>query len=298
MSWIFGSSARTENQFDLNYFKSIHSFSHFTYTNDHLYIAAGGNSRTCFYNQNENNSGWIACGVGLKSTEGTTQIYTSDNWTNLFCKDIFPDEEFNGHYAALKWNEGEIKLYTDILGLRDFYVAKTNKFIYFSTRIDWIAKVIDTEINLKSFGSRWLLYNQMSNESILTNIVRINRGTSALIKNGTIQIDQSKKSLLNNTLNENADYEFDNILNNFVNFSSESNKLVFALSGGLDSRLILSYLLKHKQGKFDTVTFGNAKHPDAVIPKSMADNPWWICTVKFEHGGKVSNRKFEVNDYY
>ena len=142
MSWIFGSSARTENQFDLNYFKSIHSFSHFTYTNDHLYIAAGGNSRTCFYNQNENNSGWIACGVGLKSTEGTTQIYTSDNWTNLFCKDILPDEEFNGHYAALKWNEGEIKLYTDILGLRDFYVAKTNKFIYFSTRIDWMQKLL------------------------------------------------------------------------------------------------------------------------------------------------------------
>ena len=30
------------------------------------------------------------------------------------------------------------------------------------------------------------------------------------------------------------------------------------------------------------------------IPKSMAENVWWICTVKFEHAGKVSNRRFEV----
>lgn len=34
------------------------------------------------------------------------------------------------------------------------------------------------------------------------------------------------------------------------------------------------------------------------IPKSMADNPWWICTVKFEHGGKVANKRFEVDEYY
>ena len=33
------------------------------------------------------------------------------------------------------------------------------------------------------------------------------------------------------------------------------------------------------------------------IPKSMSDNPWWICTVKFEHPGKVANKRFEVDDY-
>lgn len=37
---------------------------------------------------------------------------------------------------------------------------------------------------------------------------------------------------------------------------------------------------------------------DTWIPKSMADNPWWICTVKFEHPDKVANKRFEVDDYY
>lgn len=32
------------------------------------------------------------------------------------------------------------------------------------------------------------------------------------------------------------------------------------------------------------------------IPKSMSDNPWWICTVMFEHPDKVANKRFE-NDY-
>lgn len=33
------------------------------------------------------------------------------------------------------------------------------------------------------------------------------------------------------------------------------------------------------------------------VPKSMAENPWWICTILFEHAGKVSNRRFESDGY-
>lgn len=29
------------------------------------------------------------------------------------------------------------------------------------------------------------------------------------------------------------------------------------------------------------------------VPKSMSDNPWWICTNTFSHQGKVSNRRFD-----
>jgi len=40
------------------------------------------------------------------------------------------------------------------------------------------------------------------------------------------------------------------------------------------------------------------KKENTWIPKSMSDNPWWICTVMFEHPDKVANRRFEKNDYY
>lgn len=33
------------------------------------------------------------------------------------------------------------------------------------------------------------------------------------------------------------------------------------------------------------------------IPKSMSGNPWWICTILFDHPDKVANKRFE-NDYY
>lgn len=47
-------------------------------------------------------------------------------------------------------------------------------------------------------------------------------------------------------------------------------------------------------GRVDTLF----EKTDTWVPKSMSDNPWWICTVKFEHQGKVSNKRFEENDYW
>ena len=32
------------------------------------------------------------------------------------------------------------------------------------------------------------------------------------------------------------------------------------------------------------------------IPKSMANNVWWICTIMFEHQDRVANKRF-VNHY-
>ena len=32
---------------------------------------------------------------------------------------------------------------------------------------------------------------------------------------------------------------------------------------------------------------------DSWIPKSMAENPWWIVTVLFKEDCKVSNRRFD-----
>ena len=40
------------------------------------------------------------------------------------------------------------------------------------------------------------------------------------------------------------------------------------------------------------------KEEKTWVPKSMSDNPWWICTVKFEHPDKVANKRFENNGYY
>ena len=33
---------------------------------------------------------------------------------------------------------------------------------------------------------------------------------------------------------------------------------------------------------------------DTWVPKSMAENVWWICVVKFGHERKVANKRFEA----
>ncbi|MCZ6582345.1 MAG: hypothetical protein O6761_04145 [Thaumarchaeota archaeon] len=35
------------------------------------------------------------------------------------------------------------------------------------------------------------------------------------------------------------------------------------------------------------------KKEKTYIPKSMSDNPWWICTQIFDHPDKVANKRFE-----
>ena len=52
---------------------------------------------------------------------------------------------------------------------------------------------------------------------------------------------------------------------------------------------------------YEDVDYGNEvlfEDEETWIPKSMAENPWWICTIKFEHQDKVANKRFEVKDYY
>lgn len=34
------------------------------------------------------------------------------------------------------------------------------------------------------------------------------------------------------------------------------------------------------------------------IPKSMSQNPYWICTVMFGHPEKVSNKRFEEDTFW
>lgn len=43
-----------------------------------------------------------------------------------------------------------------------------------------------------------------------------------------------------------------------------------SLSGGMDSKVILSYSLKIKEINFDTHTFGDPNHPDSEIARSIA----------------------------
>ena len=161
---------------------------------------------------------------------------------------------------AVKFTNNKIRIFTDELGLRDLHIVKLPAGWGFTTRIDWLKYFINPEIDLKEFGSRWLLQNQISQNSIIKNATRI---VSAYVTINNDDLKLEKKYWKPDLEGKTGKAEFEEILNGFL--SVENKKINLSLSGGLDSRLLLSLLTNINFGNWETHTFGDPNHPDSKI---------------------------------
>ena len=274
MSWIFGKIGNIATK-DLSYFNSIHDPSIHLYKNERIYIAAGGLRETCLSNLDENsseckNSGWIACGLGITINDSGNKLMTQTDWNAILSENNTDFKNINGHFVIAKWDGKQVSIYTDQLGLRNIYLTTFNNSTYFSTRMDWLAQARgDCNINYEEFGSRWLLCNQLSTNSILTNITRVAPGgvVSCTPNNFTIKetawspdsIDVTSKPVLPAILDRLATFPMNN-----------GYRLNLSLSGGLDSRVLLSLLINNENTNWCAYTFGNTQCPDVRIAKKIA----------------------------
>lgn len=262
MSWIFG------------YFgngNGLHICSpetpHHSFKDPNLILFVGGNKQTSFLRSNQPNSCWAVVGVGLKSTESGYKVLDESNWNNLLSSTKVDLSPVNGHFVVVKYSDGELNFFTDELGLREIYIVKLSDGYGFTTRIDWLKYFINPEIDLKEFGSRWLLQNQISKNSIIENVYRIVCG-NAVIKNDKLKVDdQFWQPALHPVVNIEM---FDTTLSKLL--SNDERKISLSLSGGLDSRLLLSYLANKDFDLWETHTFGDPNHPDSQIASELLNS--------------------------
>lgn len=273
MSWIFGAINTNDglNKFDeLTKNNIIYSA-----TETPISIYAGGNPHSCFFYQNSDiKKGWAIVGIGIIENGYGYKLLDETNWKTILEENSFNIEGISGHYVIIRWDERNINIYTDKLGLRDIYISKFDNKILFSTRLDWLTKFINAEIDFKVFGSRWLLFNQISSNSVLTNAIRISGGVSLNIDIKSLEWVLKKDEFIPIPKDGNSHTsieEFSNRLNKIIQipFNSSSN-LSLSLSGGMDSRVLLSFLLKDiKRDVWDTHTFGDINHPDSIISNKI-----------------------------
>jgi hypothetical protein len=260
MSWIFGYFGNLERLQFNSPEAPIHS-----YRSTNLIFYAGGNNQTVFYKSDAlNSSCWAAAGVGLKQSGDGYKNLNSSDWDSYLSFKEINLSEVNGHYVALKYANDELKFFTDELGLREIFLVKLTDGWGFTTRIDWLKYFIEPEIDFQEFGARWLLQNQISRNSIIKNVKRL-VCASAAIKNNILKIEDNPWK---------PDFEakggkekFESILKKLISF--EDKKVSLSLSGGLDSRLLLSYFINKNSELWETHTFGDPNHPDSKTASEL-----------------------------
>ncbi len=263
MSWIFGFVAKGKSD-GINR-KKIHSQALNIYQDDRLYIAIGGNpDTTSFYDSGSCKS--FFCGVPI--SKNFTSFLLKEEIHKIANSDFI--NEVNGHFCGVLINEREVTLITDKLGLREFHLFESEEGVYFSTRLDWILSIKKFEIDYHEFGARWLLSSQISTKSIIKDVIRINCGCEATITDH--KIERKYHNWLPKKTGEIGIEEFNSILNSIIMLGRENNsKISLSLSGGLDSRVLLSYLMASNYTNWDSHTFRTEEIMDDIISRRIAE---------------------------
>jgi hypothetical protein len=274
VSWIFGVIGQQTDQ-DRQVFKGIHDRPlHVVQTPQH-YIATGGIGETCFYSPADDlTSGWVVCGVGIGRAGKDFSFLNQDDWDVVI--NHLPDSlrALDGHFVILTWDRQGVHCHSDALGLRTLYLTKMDRFCAFSTRLDWIAKINpDCTLDLEALGSAWLLMNQLSHKSLLKHTLRLGPGGSATIKPHSIELTHRPWTYEQSQTISTADFA-DHLEELTLLPLKNQLPLSLALSGGLDSRVLLSILLHANQPYWSVHSLHHPDNPDCILARKItADLP-------------------------
>lgn len=266
MSWIFISTDRGRQRKP----SGIHDVPLHTVVQPGLYLALGGIPETSFCETSDDScSGWAVLGTGISHSDGCARILTKPEWRHLLAE-THPDvATIDGSFVAIRWRTRTIECFTDQLGLRTIYFAQSDGGLYVSTRLDWISQATGhRELSLEALGSKWLLFNQVGHDSCITGIQRLGPGGHASFDGERIQCtDRPWLPEIGESSSDNAL----NILQSLVLLVPPNDAIPsLGLSGGVDSRLVLSLLHRHRPDGFTTHTFGESNDPDVQIAAAMA----------------------------
>ncbi|MCL4547137.1 MAG: asparagine synthase-related protein [Bacteroidetes bacterium] len=272
MSWFFGRLGETQTAFEKAFKERNNSYCA-KYVKGDLCIFFDDriNCAHNFNSASNNADKFLIAGVGISPGE-QKHILRSQDWENLL-EDGEHHIQLDGHFAGLKFNSIHLTLLTDPIGLRDIYVARNNSNeIFFSTRIDLLLQFVRSEINLEIFGSRWLLFNQISQRSVFKGIDRIVGGSSVTINRFTKEVLKKKFAWLPERHRRKlSSTQFAEKIARVTKINeNENSRIGLLLSGGLDSRTLISIILANKIKGLELFTFGNKQNNDVKVAEQIS----------------------------
>ena len=213
----------------------------------------------------------MTVGLGIERKETSCRFLKVSDWQTLLSKQK-PDLSYiDGHFVAIRWQNGIVECFSDQFGLRTLYISRLANSIVFTTRLDWVALLTGkSEIDFEQFGSHWLTFNQLSYGCLVKGIQRLGPGGVAICKSTSIEIHNTP--WLPNFSPEDSP-PLEQTLTSLLNPEIEnSHVLSLGLSGGLDSRLLLACLLAKSKKRFSLHLFGHSDEPDVSVAQQIAND--------------------------
>jgi len=179
--------------------------------------------------------------------------------------------QLNGHFVLVRWSAREVQAFTDPLGTRTLYYARHHQNLYLSTRLDALAHHVNaTTLNLSALGGHWLTFNQLSYDALLDGIGRLGPG-------GRLRYERTADRLSVDAARWVPDEAptdppmrvLERLLHVHPPEAEGERTVSLGLSGGIDSRLLLS-LLSSGDGAYGLHTFGDASDPDVLLSEQLA----------------------------
>ncbi|MFA6541472.1 MAG: hypothetical protein WCT99_07705 [Bacteroidota bacterium] len=267
MSWIIGIYGRNITPGIIDQIENLHSSPLFRIKEDHhCFILSGGNPETLHYHRTQD--GFIvAAGLGIDIQHGRAEIVSTDTWRSMITQESNEwQQKLNGQFVALSFTKFSMNFFSDRVGLRTMYFARTDHGIMFSTRLTWLTQFLSSSsIDWKIFGSKWTSVNQFSYRALLQKIDRLPPNGHIVIKNDSLTIDQTP--WITPMTVPGSTGETKQLLSSLLRMPERHLKL--GLSGGLDSRTLLAVLTSETKN-FSTYSFGDEKEPDNILSKKIA----------------------------
>jgi hypothetical protein len=268
MSWVFAVISRNPISSELiDQFKAIHTRAKFIFEQTNVYIASAGPELTtcCHIDYPEKEAGYIALGSPLWAINGEYHFLGKDEWDS-FSWEENDIQRLESHYSLLRWDGSYIQCWTDPIGLRDFLVVETGWGYVITTRLDWATQMLgEKSFHKEALATHIITGASLGQDMIVKGIKRINRGMKANITPSDCLLLQASNHKSATTIHS-RDELYNDMMKRVLLPYKENRRLAVALSGGIDSRTVISFLL-HPQAKqyhqmWDAFTIGSPIEAD------------------------------------
>lgn len=185
-------------------------------------------------------------------------------------------ENYSGAFSGLLYDEEGVTIFNDPLGIYKLYYHFTEEIIIISTSLTEMSKIKHFDLNY----SAWYLeltspeYSQYGTSTIFKNVSTLLPGEFILLRNNLICVslyDTTIKQEDKSANRKELAIDLVNLINKeFEAFYSDFEELTIPMSGGVDSRVVLSPFIKLNK-KIKISNYGKLDVLDSYIAKEIAN---------------------------